>query len=223
MHRIRAVLFDCDGLMFNTEQVSQDMWRKEAQKYGDHLSDDFFRAITGAKGVDFSVFEKDIPHLSQIREVMKTRRFDLSFWSTFYPDGLNKYGLVELVQWLDAHNYGIAVCSSSSCAYVQTLLNTVSVKLPIETIVGGDMVKHGKPAPDIFLLGAKMLDVRPEECLVLEDSRQGIVAAGNAGMRSVFIEDTITVDDDMRKHMCYQKENLKEVIDLLEDLKHEEL
>lgn len=218
MHKIRAVLFDCDGLMFNTEQVSQDMWRNEAQKYGDDLSDDFFRAITGAKGVDFSVFEKDIPHLSQIREAMKTKRFDLSFWSTFYPDGLNKYGLVELVQWLDEHDYRMAVCSSSSRAYVQTLLNTVSVRLPIETIVGGDMVKHGKPAPDIFLLGAQMLDVGPEECLVLEDSRQGIVAAGNAGMKSVFIEDTITADDDMRKHMCYQAENLKEVIDLLEEI-----
>ncbi|MGM9941772.1 MAG: HAD family hydrolase [Bulleidia sp.] len=219
MSEIRAVLFDCDGLMFNTEQVSQDMWRKEALKYGDHLSDAFFRAITGAKGVDFSVFEKEIPHLDEIRKAMNTKRFDLSFWSTFYPDGLNKPGLVELVQWLWKHDYRMAVCSSSSRQYVQTLLNTVSVKLPIETIVGGDMVKYGKPAPDIFLLGAKMLEVKPEECLVLEDSRQGIAAAGNAGMKSVFIEDTITPDDDMRKHMCYQTKDLKEVIDLLENMK----
>ena len=68
--KIRAVLFDCDGLMFNTEQVSQDLWRQEACKYDETLSDDFFKTITGARGVDLTPYEKETPHLMEIASAM---------------------------------------------------------------------------------------------------------------------------------------------------------
>ena len=150
--KIRAVLFDCDGLMFNTEQVSQDLWRQEACKYDETLSDDFFKTITGARGVDLTPYEKETPHLMEIASAMRQKRFDLSFWSSFEKDALNKKGMVELALWLHEHGIAISVCSSSNADYVQTLLSTVSVPLPFDAIVGGNMVKHGKPAPDIFLL-----------------------------------------------------------------------
>ena len=217
MTDIKAVLFDCDGLMFNTEEVSQQMWKEEASKYGETLSDAFFKAITGAKdGVDLLRFSSETPHLSQIFEVMKKRRFDLDFWKSFYPDGLNEKGLVSLVTYLHENNIRIAVCSSSGYNYVQTLLSTVSCDLKFDAIVGGDMVKHGKPAPDIFLLGADTLQVKKEECLVLEDSKQGIIAAKNAGMHSVFIQDTIVPDAEMEQYLDYQADNLGEVIDLFD-------
>lgn len=212
--KMRAVLFDCDGLMFNTEQVSQDLWRQEACKYQETLSDDFFKAITGARGVDMTPYEKETPHLKEIAMAMRQKRFDLSFWSSFKKDALNKKGMVELALWLHEHGIAIAVCSSSNADYVQTLLSTVSVALPFDAIVGGNMVKHGKPAPDIFLLGAQTLGVKPEECLVLEDSRQGIVAAHAAGMTSVFVEDTIGKDEEMISCMNYEVNHLGEVIDL---------
>lgn len=214
--KIKAVLFDCDGLMFNTEQVSQDLWRQEACKYDETLSDDFFKTITGARGVDLRPYEKETPHLMEIASAMRQKRFDLSFWSSFEKDALNKKGMVELALWLHEHGIAIAVCSSSNADYVQTLLSTVSVPLPFDAIVGGNMVKHGKPAPDIFLLGAETLGVQPQECLVLEDSRQGIVAAHAAGMTSVFVEDTIPKDEEMKSFMNYEVHHLGEVIDLFE-------
>lgn len=218
MTEIRAVLFDCDGLMFNTEQVSQQMWRDEAAKYGEECSDEFFKAITGAKdGIDLLHFSKETPHIKEIMEVMHKKRFDLEFWKSFYPDGLNKKGLVELVQYLHEKDIRIAVCSSSHYSYVKTLLDTVTCDLGFDAIVGGDMVLHGKPAPDIFLLGAKTLNVKPEECLVLEDSKQGIIAADNAHMHSVFIKDTITPDEEMKKYLDYEEEDLGKVITLIEE------
>lgn len=218
MTHIKAVLFDCDGLMFNTEEVSQRMWREEAEKYGEKFSDEFFKTITGAKdGIDLLRFSKETPHLEEIMEIMHKRRFDLDFWKSFYPDGLNKKGLVSLVMYLHEKNIRIAVCSSSHFSYVQTLLDTVSCDLKFDAVVGGDMVEHGKPAPDIFLLGAKTLHVKPEECLVLEDSKQGIIAAYNAHMHSVFIEDTIAMDEEMKKYLDYQAEDLGKVTTLLEE------
>lgn len=213
---IKAVLFDCDGLMFNTEQVSQQLWRREAEKYNETLSDDFFKAITGARNVDMSPYEKETPHLKDIASAMRLKRFDLSFWKSFEKDGLNKPGLIELVTYLNDHGIRTAVCSSSSTDYIETLLSTVSVPLHFDVLIGGNMVKHGKPAPDIFLLGAEKLGMKEEECLVLEDSRQGIVAAHHAHMKCIHIEDTISADAEMKEYMFSACRDMHEVKDMFE-------
>lgn len=216
--KIKAILFDCDGLMFNTEEVSQNMWRDEAKKYGVTLSDEFFKRITGAKkNVDVSDFERDIPHFHEIREAMREKRFDLTYWASFYPNGLTKKGLVELKQFLDASNIKTAVCSSSSKKYVETLIQTIPTELHFDAIVGGDMVKNGKPDPEIFLTGAKTLEVDPKDCMVLEDSKQGVFAARAAGMISCIIPDTIEIDEEMKPAIDYQCESLLDVIKLLKE------
>ena len=148
-------------------------------------------------------------------KVMKKKRFDISFWSSIQKDCLNKKGLISLFQWLKQNGYRIGICSSSHRTYVEALLSTVSTPLEYDAIVGGDMVTHAKPDPEIFLVGAKILDVQPAECLVLEDSKQGIIAARRAGMHSCFIEDTIQPDSTMKEMIEYQTENLEEVIQLL--------
>ena len=78
------------------------------------------------------------------------------------------------------------------------------------------MVKLAKPAPDIFLKGAALLGVAANECLVLEDSKQGLQAAKNAGMHSCWIKDMIQVDEEMSENIEYTVEDLSQVISLLE-------
>ena len=97
----------------------------------------------------------------------------------------------------------------------------MSTPTHFDAIVGGNEVKHGKPAPDIFLKGAETLHVKPEECLVLEDSKNGILAAHAAGMHSCFIEDTVKKDSEMKAVLEYEKKDLSQVIDLLEEINHE--
>lgn len=216
---IQAVLFDCDGLMFDTERVAQNMWREIAKEYDVVLPDDLFVCITGVK--DTSLMEpyyQTIPHLKEIRDEAGKKRFDLEFWKSFYPDRLNKKGLVELNRFLEEKGIPCAICSSSKKEYVKTLLETVSVELQVDVIVGGDMVRHGKPDPEIFLKGAEMLNVQPENCLVLEDSKMGILAARNAKMHSCFIEDTIRPDEEMKEAIEYQREDLSQVMDLIKEI-----
>lgn len=219
---IKAVLFDCDGLMFNTERESQKMWKEEADKFGVTIPSSFFVIYTGArKDVDVSWYYENVPHFKEIQDNMAKRRFDLNHWKTFYPDKLNKKGLVQLENYLHEHHILHAVCSSSSHEYVECLLNTVSAPMHFDAIVGGNEVKHGKPAPDIFLKGAEIFHVKPEECLVLEDSKNGILAAHAAGMHSCFIEDTVKKDSEMMSVLEYEKKDLSQVIDLLEEINHE--
>lgn len=216
--KIKAVLFDCDGLMFNTEVLSQNMWRKEAEKNHTVIPDGFFSHITGARSDAKALADyPDTPHLKEVCAAMKKKRFDLSYWTSFSPDGLNKEGLLALYQYLEDHHIKKAVASSSSVEYLQALIGTVSVPLHFDALIGGDLVKKGKPDPEIFLKAAAAVHEDPQYCLVLEDSKQGILAAKAAGMHSCFIQDTIVPDEEMKRALEFQKDNLEEVIELLQE------
>lgn len=212
---IRAVLFDCDGLMFDTEIVANAIWKYEADIRHVRLPDDFYARITGTGGKDLQAYLESIPGMTGMLAETRKKRFDLDFWGSVHTDCLNRPGLIELFDWLEEHGYRCAICSSSPRSYVETLLSTVSKKLKYDAIVGGDMVKHAKPDPEIFLVGAQALGVQPEECLVLEDSKFGILAAKAAGMHSCFIPDTIIPDEEMRNAIEYERSDLHGVISLL--------
>lgn len=220
--KIEAVIFDCDGLMFDTEIVAQQIWRDEARKYGITYPEDFFQNITGAGGRDNARYIASIPGLGEILPRIRAKRFDLSFWRSIQTDCLNRRGLIELFTWLEENDYKVAICSSSERAYVEALIATCSKPLKYDVIVCGDMVSHAKPDPEIFLRGAEELGVRPENCLVLEDSKQGILAAKAAGMHSCFIPDTIVPDEVMKAALDMQRDSLLDVIDLLAENRSEQ-
>lgn len=213
---IKGVIFDCDGLMFNTERYSIHVWKEEAKKAGIALPPDFFERITGSGG------EKTLAYIEScgvkdILPVIRAKRFDLEYLGSRPKDSLNMKGLIEIFTWLNEKGFRIAIASSSPDIYVETLLSTVSVPLHYDALVGGNHVRNSKPDPEIFLLAAKALDVKPEECLVLEDSKAGILAAKNAGMHSVFIEDTVHPDAEMEKAIEYRADSLLNVTDILEN------
>lgn len=217
---MKGLLFDCDGLLFETEIISNLMWKEAAHHFQKELPEDFFEHITGSGGENTVEYIRSIG-FEDIFDYTKKKRFDLSFWSSIQRDCINRLGLIPLFQWLDTQSYLRAVCSSSQVEYVKTLLNTVSYPLHFSAIVGGDLVKRAKPDPDIFLLGAKALGLNPEDCWVLEDSKAGLMAAKRAGMTTIFIEDTISKDSEMDAYIDFQCHNLEEVISLIKENSNE--
>jgi len=216
---IKAVLFDCDGLMFETEIIAQQIWREEAAKYNVELPEDFFVHITGSGGPSRKAYLESIPGMKEVQPKISSKRFNLDFWRSIHTDCLNKTGLIELFDYLKEHQYHVAICSSSAKEYVEILAGNVSKPLYYEAIIGGNMVSKAKPDPEIFLTGAKVIGVDPENCLVLEDSKQGILAAKAAGMHSCFIKDTIDPDEEMLAAIEFRRTDLLGVIELLEGLK----
>lgn len=214
---IQAVLFDCDGTMFDTEIISQRMWVEEAERNHYTLPEGFFKEITG--GGNIKKFFDD-PSFTPVYEGLHKKRMDPSFWSLVQYDCLNKPGLIPLFTYLEQNNYKVGICSSSGLEYVKCLCSRVSVPLHYDTIVCGDMVKNKKPDPEIFLKGAKLLNVAPENCLVIEDSKNGILAATRANMHNCFIFDTIEPDEEMKPLIEYQVEDMNKVIDLLKASKN---
>ena len=179
MGKIKAVLFDCDGLMFNTEKIAQQIWIDSAAENGIPLPDDFIIRITGAGGPDVHRYIEDVVKDPEVIRKTSGKRFDLDFWGSFPKGELVMKGLEELCVYLKANGYKIGIASSSSKAYVETLLQNATIPIEYDALCAGDMVKHAKPDPEIFLMCASLLGAEPDECLVLEDSRQGVLAANH--------------------------------------------
>ena len=132
------------------------------------------------------------------------------------PGSANKYGLEELHNYLKEKGYKICIASSSSVSHIKKLVGNCGFDFQADLMLSSQDEYASKPAPDLFLACAKKMGVKPENCIVLEDSKNGIRAAYNANMRRVWIPDQVPFNEEDMKYVQYQCENLKRVIDILE-------
>ncbi len=190
-----GAIFDMDGLLFDTENIFQQTWREIAQERGITLATDFVRAICGTSGEHMNrVIEAyyGVPDGSGIQadcmaRVRKKLREDVPV----------KPGVHELLEYFRKKDVRLAVASSSYEEQIESNLKIAGIRSYFDAIVSGKEVRHGKPAPDIFLLAAEKIGCRPQECYVFEDSSNGIRAGHAAGCTSIMIPDLIAPDEEM--------------------------
>lgn len=186
---IAAVLFDMDGLMFDTERLLFAAWQRAMADFGFAASEEVFLASVGttvestnqllraAYGPDFPL------------QATNDRTGDY-IWQEVDQRGVPlKPGLLALLDYLESHAIPKAVASSSERATIDRLLAAAGLAERFAATAAGDEVTQGKPAPDIFLLAARRLGVEPGQCLVLEDSEPGARAAQAAGMAVIIVPD----------------------------------
>ena len=213
---IKCLIFDCDGLMFNTEYYSRQNWLNIGRKYNLTMGEDLFEQITGAGHTHFKKVMESRPDIQEHLPEIRANRNVTIAKGIEECGNINKKGLVELLTYLkESGQYKVCIASSSPCEYVKWLVSTIGYDYPFDAIIGGDMVKNAKPDPEIFLKASEMMQVDPEYCLVLEDSKLGHVAAKEAGMHRMFIQDLVLPDDEFKTLIEHQRNDLSEVIDFL--------
>jgi HAD superfamily hydrolase (TIGR01509 family) len=220
MH-ISAVIFDMDGLMFDTEKIAQMAWKRAASELGYDFSDDVFFGVIGHNLPDVErfthqVFGEDFP----FQEAYQRKQAYVK--AIIEQEGIPlKPGLLELLDWMDSKEDSPkrlrkAIASSSTQEIIRRNLKLAGLEADrFDVLVGGNEVQHGKPAADIFLLANRKLNVAAENCLVLEDSNAGIRAAHTAGMVAVMVPDLIPPDDCSQAIAYRILSSLKEVKELL--------
>jgi HAD superfamily hydrolase (TIGR01509 family) len=129
-----------------------------------------------------------------------------------------KPGVLELLDTIDQLELKKAVASSSPWEYVERKLTNTGILPRFHVIVSADEVSHGKPAPDIFLKAAELLQENPVNCLVLEDSIAGVKGADAAGMTVIMIPDIVQPTDEIRSVTYRVCDTLHDVCLLLENL-----
>lgn len=215
---ISGAIFDMDGLMFDTEKLFLDSWICEMEALElkadrqliidcvglNHINTK--KRVLDALGEDFD-YESIVAKIRlRNQNIIKENGIPL------------KPGLFELLDFLRENQIKCAVATSTKTETAVRHLKTAGVYDYFTTVICGDMVENGKPAPDIFQLAAKSLELDPESCVVLEDSPHGIRGAYDAGCIPVMVPDLMRPDDETEKIIYAKCANLLEAIDLLKRL-----
>ena len=180
----RAYLFDCDGTIADSMPLHYEAWKMALAEYGCTYEEDLFYAWGGKPVRKIIADLNEMQGLNMPVDALAERK------ESFYHAQLHELkGIPDVLEHIEAQHGRIpfAVVSGSRRASVVGSLTALELMDKFDVLVCAEDYKHGKPAPDGFLMAAEKLGVRPEHCLVFEDTELGIQAATAAGMQSVLV------------------------------------
>lgn len=216
--KITTVIFDQDGLMFDTERISAESWDAAAKEleWEIELPESFLCTIRGMISADAERrfkehFGEDFDYWT-LRDC-KSAHFIRMLRSRGVPV---KPGLKELLDYLKKQEYKIVLATASNMDYSMTNLKEVGVDGYFDAFTTGDMVAHAKPDPEVFYKAADLVQESPEHCLVLEDSLNGVKAALTGGFHVIMVPDLTQPTPELREHADAVCDSLSGVIGWLE-------
>ena len=184
--RIRGVLFDLDGLMFNTEVVFHLTGTEILRRRGKLARPEIFRAMQGRRAEEAWPVMIQMAELTDTIDALEAEAHEL--FPTFLEAHLAPMpGLLPLLETLTAAGVPRVVATSSGRDYARELLDRFKLTDGFDAILGAEDVSVGKPAPEIYQKAAAALALPPEETLVLEDTEAGINAGKGAGATAVAV------------------------------------
>lgn len=216
---VKAVVFDMDGIIFDTESMTVSLWKKASEALGCADATPFKGEFMGLNTVYqrkyFSdKFGKDFPYDEFIQ---CANRYSAEYVA---QHGVPvKPGLFELLNYLKQSGRLIAAATSTRRATVMHYFKDAGITDYFDRIICGDMVEKSKPDPDIYLKAANALGVAPQDCMALEDSPNGLTSAYHAGMKTVMVPDLIPPTPELQKMLFACVPSLSDVIPLLEQQK----
>lgn len=213
---IKAIVFDMDGLMVDSEPLARLAWEAVLARYGCRLDTATYGRMIGLRIEDSSQLVREKFGLEVAPAELADQK-TVEMASLLMQGVPIMPGLMELIQAVKRRQIPWAVATSSRQAYAQMVLEQLGLSDSCQAIATGDQVIHGKPAPEIYQLAAKKLGVEPNVCLALEDSVPGGQAAVAAGMYLVAVPgDHAEAADFAFAHRVYS--SLKQVVAQLDHL-----
>ncbi|MCM1083463.1 MAG: HAD family hydrolase [Clostridium sp.] len=213
----KAVVFDMDGVIFDTEKLYRKYQLQEGEKRGipaetmhraceriaggnKHTNKKPFEDIVG-RGIDYFEFREHV--MENLDRHIRQYGVDM------------KEGVAELLPYLKEKGIKIGLATSTAKKRATEYLQAHHIYEYFDQLIFGDMLEHGKPAPDIYLKACEMLQVLPVEAIAVEDSLNGIRSAGAAGMYPVMVIDLIQPNDEIKpylKKVYHSIIQLKEIV-----------
>ena len=211
-----AVIFDMDGVLFDTEQLSLSCWQETAEEMGlGDIREGAYGCI-GLNRTDSRILMRNLYGDGFPYDAFRAHHSAL-FQRKLEQDGLPvKKGAKEILSWLKEREVKTAVASSTRLETVKSHLEQAKFTQYFQEVIGGDMVEHSKPRPDIYLLACRQLGVEPKKAFAIEDSPNGIRSAHAAGMLPIMVPDMVQPTPEIEALLYRQCRDLLEVKDLFE-------
>jgi len=211
IHMIKAVIFDMDGLILDTEKLLVKYWCQAANEAGFPMQREHalnIRSLARKFAIPYlqGEFGEDFDYVS-----IRARRMELMS-QALERDGLQlKKGIRELLEYLKQSGIPSAVATATDYERAKAYLTRVGIFDSFDKIVCATMVESGKPAPDIYLYAAEQLGLPPRECMALEDSPNGVRSAAAAGCVTVMVPDLTQPDEELGRLIFAKADSLLDV------------
>ncbi len=214
---VKAVVFDMDGVIFDSEKLYRKHWMITAHEYGipQEVMRELCNLIAGAtkernEKLMKSRFGEDFDYMAFREKTMTRMDQDI------LDNGVElKPFAVELLEYLKKHGYRIGLATSTQKERAKRNLENAGVFHYFDEIVYGGMVANGKPAPDIYLMACDKLGVLPEEAIGIEDSINGVKSSFAAGLQTIMVVDLIEPTKEIEPMTHHIFESLQQVQELL--------
>lgn len=216
MAKIKAVLFDMDGTILDTEKIHKECWEQAMRDIGvDFLPTTFYDLIGLNDKSTCEYFKKHYGFTDEQYTKMSVSAYSLSREFTTTKGIPVKKGFFELSDYLAENGIKRAIVTSSMVSEALHNFERARIETPFDVIIGGDCVNEGKPSAEPFLKAVEALGLSAEECIVAEDSANGVRSAHNAGIRCVYIKDMVDIPDDVKALAEFKAESLEEIIGII--------
>ena len=214
----QAVVFDMDGVIFDTERLVIEFWKEVAKRHNIPNVEHTCIQCLGTNRVRtreifLENYGADFPFDPYRAEV--TELFNTHYKGVPLP---TKPGVRELLSYLQEQDIKVGLASSTAQRLVRDEIGTAGLLPYFQTLVCGDMVEHSKPAPDIFLKACEILNADPTKSIAIEDSFNGIRSAHCAGMTPIMVPDQVQPTDEIRALAFHVMPSLLDVLNWLKTL-----
>lgn len=212
---VDAVIFDLDGTLTDTEKYYKIAWPKALKKFGYDVSEEFvlnFRSLGRPFAIDKfkEWFGEDFDY-TKVREYRKTLIEEL-----IAENGIPlKPGAVEILKYLRSIGIKTAIATANEYERTERYLKKIGLFDYFDEIICANMVKLGKPAPDIYAYACERLNLLPERTFAVEDSPNGVNSAYAAGCKVIMVPDLTEPDDELATRLYARVDNLLGIKDLL--------
>ena len=215
---IGAVVFDMDGVIFDSERLILVCWEKVGQKHGLVGIKEAALDCIGTNAVKTTEIMKE-HYGEEFHYEAYSKEASVMFHEVVNRDGLPvKKGVRELMEYLKAQSIPMALASSTRLQVVTQELQQAGLYEYFRAVVGGDQLKRSKPAPDIYLAACEKLGVEPADAYAIEDSYNGIRASHSAGMRPIMVPDLLPATEEMYEKSIAVLDNLVMVKDFFKEI-----